>query len=73
MEFSRQEYLEWVAISFSRGSSSPRDRTQVSCFTSLLSEPPGKPPTWYRKDFIKQGIQYTNTKEKIDKFDYIKI
>ena len=35
--------LEWVAISFSRGSSQPRDRTQVSriagrCFTS---EPPG--------------------------------
>ena len=25
--------LEWVAISFSRGSSRPRDRTQVSCIT----------------------------------------
>ena len=25
--------LEWVAISFSRGSSPPRDRTQVSCIT----------------------------------------
>ena len=25
--------LEWVAISFSRGSSQPRDRTQVSCIT----------------------------------------
>ena len=23
--------LEWVAIPFSRGSSQPRDRTQVSC------------------------------------------
>ena len=23
--------LEWIAISFSRGSSRPRDRTQVSC------------------------------------------
>ena len=31
MGFSRQELLEWVAISFSRGSSWPRDRTQVSC------------------------------------------
>ena len=30
MGFPRQEYLEWVAISFSRGSSQPRDRTQVS-------------------------------------------
>ena len=37
--------LEWVAIPFSRGSSQPRDRTQVSCIAgdSLLSEPPGKP------------------------------
>ena len=38
--------LEWVAISFSRGSSWPRDQTWVSriagrCF--LTSEPPGKP------------------------------
>ena len=30
MGFSRQEVLEWVAISFSRESSQPRDRTQVS-------------------------------------------
>ena len=29
MRFSRQEVLEWVAISFSRESSQPRDRTQV--------------------------------------------
>ena len=37
--------LEWVAISFSRGSSRPRDWTQVSCIASRLftSEPPGKP------------------------------
>ena len=39
--------LEWVAISFSRGSSRPRDQTWASrvagrCFTTLLSEPPGK-------------------------------
>ena len=32
MGFSRQEYWrEWVAIPFSRGSSWPRDETQVSC------------------------------------------
>jgi len=30
MGFSRQEVLEWVAISFSRESPQPRDRTQVS-------------------------------------------
>ena len=37
--------LEWVAISFSRGSSPPRDRTQVSALQTdaLPSEPPGKP------------------------------
>ena len=35
--------LEWVAIPFSRGSSPPRDRTQVSCTAggSLPPEPPG--------------------------------
>ena len=32
MEFSRQEYRsEWVATTFSRGSSWPKDRTPVSC------------------------------------------
>ena len=37
--------LEWVTISFSRGSSRPRDRTRVSCIggDALTSEPPGKP------------------------------
>ena len=40
MGFSRQEYwLEWAAISFSRGSSQPRDRTDA-----LPSEPPGNHP-----------------------------
>ena len=37
--------LEWVAVPPSRGSSQPRDPTQVSLIVgkSLLSEPPGKP------------------------------
>ena len=37
--------LEWVAISSSRGSSQPRDRTQVSCIADGLftAEPLGKP------------------------------
>jgi len=37
--------LEWVAIPFSRGSSQPRDGTQVSCIAGrfFISEPPGKP------------------------------
>ena len=33
--FSRQEYLEWVAISCSRRSSQPRDRTHVSCVSCI--------------------------------------
>ena len=39
--------LEWVAISFSRGSSRPRDRTHLlHCRQTLLTyEPPGKPVT----------------------------
>ena len=36
--------LEWVVFSFSRGSSQPRDQTQVSHIVdSLPAEPPGKP------------------------------
>ena len=37
--------LEWVAFPFFRGSSQPRDRTQVSHFAgdSLPAEPQGKP------------------------------
>ena len=37
--------LEWVAISFSRGSSRPRNQTQVSHIATdvLSSEPPRKP------------------------------
>ena len=33
--------MEWVAISFSRGCSQPRDRTALHA-DALLSEPPGK-------------------------------
>ena len=38
---------EWVAITFSRGSSQPRDRTRVPALQAdtLPSEPPGKPST----------------------------
>ena len=36
---------EWIAFPFSRGSSQPRDRIQVSCIAgdSLLAEPQGRP------------------------------
>ena len=43
---SMQELLEWVAISFSRGNSWPKDWAQVSCLAGRLfiAEPPGKSP-----------------------------
>ena len=42
---SQARILEWVAISFSRGSSWPRDPTCISCTAGrfFTSEPPGKP------------------------------
>ena len=39
--------LEWVVISLSRGSSWPRDQTQVSCIAGgffFTTEPQGRPP-----------------------------
>ena len=43
---SKARKLEWVAISFSRDSSQPRDRTQVSHFADRLpSEPLGNSKT----------------------------
>ena len=43
---SQARILEWVAISFSRGSSQPRDQTEVSCIFCIAGgfftmEPPG--------------------------------
>ena len=42
---SQVRILEWVAISFSRVSSWPRDHTCISCIAigSFTAEPPGKP------------------------------
>ena len=42
--------LEWVVISFSRGSSWPRDQTRISCITGrfFTTEPPEKPLSFYR-------------------------
>ena len=44
-EIFQARILEWVAISFSRGSSQPRDRTRVSCIAGrfFTTEPQGKP------------------------------
>ena len=42
---SKARLLEWVTISFSRGSSYPRDQTQVPWLAGrfFTTEPPGKP------------------------------
>ena len=42
---SQARILEWVVISFSRGSSWPKDRAQDSCIAGVFFtvEPPGKP------------------------------
>ena len=50
--------LEWVAVSSYRGSSQPRDWTQVSCIAGRFfiiwgkPFPPGKSP-WIREDIYK--------------------
>ena len=47
---SQEIVLEWVAVSFSRGSSWPRDQTYVSCLAGgfFPNEPPRKPNQWSR-------------------------
>ena len=51
MGFSRQEYWS-VAISFSRGSSQPRDRTQVSCIAGRRFT------LWATREALKWSIGY---------------
>ena len=45
---SQARILEWVAISFFKGSSQLRDQTHVSCLADrfFTTEPPGKPQCW---------------------------
>ena len=52
-----QWVLEWVSISFSRGSSWPRNWTHVSCIegNSLPFEPPWKPIKVYTPKQIQDG------------------
>ena len=59
--------LEGVALPFSRGSSQPRDQTQVSCIAGEFStaEPPGKPKnarvgslSFLQQIFVTQGSNW---------------
>ena len=58
--------VEWVAISFSRESSQPRDETHVSCITCITGrfftpEPPGSPEKFHT---------YINLKEEYNESTY---
>ena len=50
--------LEWVAISFSRGSSRPRDRTPISSTAGgfFTTVPPGKPSSLYILDLCLNWV-----------------
>ena len=52
--------IGWVAISYSRGSSQPKDQTCVSCFGRqiLSTEPAGKPIYPYNKAQIKKQDKF---------------
>ena len=55
--------LEWVAFPFSRGSSQPRDHTQVSTLQadSLPAEPQGKPKLLHNFPHIKMFYHTDNS------------
>ena len=57
---SQARVLEWVAISFSRGSSPPRGRTGVPAMQadSLLTEPPGKPNGLYHASNVHSSCDF---------------
>ena len=60
--------LEWVAISFSRGYSQPRDQTQVSRIQadSLSAELPGKPKEgWAPRNWCFQTVVLEKTWESL--------
>ena len=64
MEILQARILEWVAVPSSRGSSQPRDWTQVSCIAGrfFTSEPPRKPKnTGVGSLSLLQGIIYMYT------------
>ena len=54
--------LEWVAISFSRGSSQPRNRTQVSCITGRFFT------NWAMREASK-SLQTINADKSVEKRD----
>jgi hypothetical protein len=45
MRFLEARILEWIAVSYSGGSSQPRDQTHISCIAGgfFTTKPSGKP------------------------------
>ena len=67
---SQARLLEWVATSFSRGSSLPRDQTHVSCLAGkfFTTEPLGNPKlVGYRSLKNKETSFYTNRCDTVTK------
>ena len=59
--------LEWVAFPFSRGSSQPRDRTQVSCISG------GFFTSWATREAQVQWLMKINKKKKANEDVSVKI
>ena len=80
---SQARILEWVAISFSRRSSQPRDHTCVSCMAGkfFITESPAKPNSgvgktilnWVRETFIGYGSMVSSSVTRISPFSWIVI
>ena len=62
---SQARILEGVAVSFSRGSSWPRDQTQVSCIAggSFITEQPGKALSLTTHTHVKQTYWFCFSEE----------
>ena len=66
----RARLLEWVAISSSRGSSWPRDRTHISWAPALHSDSLGKPWSSFRQwEFIVNDAWFTVYKVILSKYN----
>ena len=69
---SQARILKWIAISFSRGSSQPRDRTKPGSLVSpvlagrfFTTEPPGKPNGSSKEMFMCLGFQLCLALQKV--------
>ena len=64
---SQARILEWVAISFSRGFSQPRDQSYISCLTDGLftTEPPGKPGLVSNSPLSITTLSYTGVQTNL--------